>query len=89
MPNDKSANNRANVLVNVDGGAGPTSEHFGFGRDPDTNKSTGPRWIQITATPNGVVTAPAGSLASGIVAGVAALYINTNGAMAWTAITYP
>jgi hypothetical protein len=73
----------ANILT-TDTGADATSPQIGFGQDPVTNQSTGPRWIHVTASPiGGAISAPAGSIASGLVGGVGHLYLNTNGLTTW------
>lgn len=65
------------------------TDYFGFGRAAGTAVSTGPRIYSRTATPNGALTAPAGSIALANVGGVAHLYINTDGAQTWADTTIP
>jgi hypothetical protein len=79
----------ANILT-LDTGTDATSPQIGFGRDATTEQSTGPRWVHVTVTPvGGALFAPGGSIASGVVAGVGHLYLNTSpaaGGVAWVQV---
>jgi hypothetical protein len=62
--------------------------HFGFGAVEGSPDSTGPRWFVIGGDPNGVYTAPKGSLASAVTADPANvnLWINTDGGTTWVGL---
>lgn len=79
-----NSNNFDGNLLLDDGVGAPASTpaYFGFGRSGA--QSTGPRIYAVSSTPNGVLTAPIGSLA--INSSTGALYQNTNGATAWSVV---
>ena len=66
------------------------TDFFGFGYDGATpTTSTRAQIIYVEASPNGAVSAPNGSLAMRGDAGNASLFLNTDGAMTWTAYANP
>jgi len=71
------------LIDDGNGTAAAPGGYFGFGRNGTA--STGPRWYSIASNPDGVLTAPKGSLASDRTNG--GLYINTDGATNWVAIS--
>ncbi len=79
--------NNFDTPILIDAGVGSTAtpgDYLGFGRAAGASVSSGPRIYAGTGAPNGVVTAPIGSLWLRSDAGN--LYINTNGGTAWSTI---
>lgn len=73
------------IITNgVGSAAAPAAGYFGFGRTAIGTQSTGPRIMAGTGTPNGVTTAPLGSL--WLRSDAAGFFRNTDGATAWSAV---
>src|ERR1041385_7270845 len=77
-----SINFDGNVLIDdVVGAAASPNGYFGFQRAVGASASTGPRIYALTNSPNGVLTAPAGSIA---LQTNGTTWQNTDSATAWT-----
>ena len=72
------------ILDNGVGTAAVPGDYFGFGRAAGTAVSTGPRVYAGTGDPNGVVTAPLGSL--WLRTDVGGFFRNTDAGTTWVAV---
>ncbi len=72
------------ILAPILGSAASPGPYFGWTISADKQSSTGPRIYAGSGTPNGVTTAPLGSL--WIQSDSAGFFRNTNGATAWSAV---